>query len=207
MEQLDVARQLTIVQKKEWGEILSGFEGANRYKVLDEQGNEIYAAVETGGSMLLRWLLRALRPFTIEVRTPDGTPLLRVSRPFRFYFHEASIEDASGRPLGTIRREFAVLTRRYAIHDATGQQRLELHGPLLRPWTFLIRAASASGAAPLVPGEGKIAKRWSGLLKEAFTDSDHFGIEFPEGLDGAHKALLLGVVFLIDFAHFENRGR
>ncbi len=206
MEHLDAARQLTVVQKKEWGEILSGFEGANRYEVFDEQRNELYAAVETSGSLLVRWLLRALRPFTIEV-SRDGKPLIRVTRPFRFYFHEASIEDGTGRPLGTVRREFALLNRRYTIHDASGVPRLVLHGPLFRPWTFLIRAVAQDGAPPLVHGEGKIAKRWSGVLKEAFTDSDHFGIEFPAGLERAHKALLLGVVFLIDFVHFENTGR
>jgi hypothetical protein len=206
MDHLEVARQLTLVQKKEWGEILSGFEGANRYKVLDEQGGELYSAVETSGNLLVRWFLRALRPFTIEV-SREGKPLIRVTRPFRFYFHEASVEDASGRPLGTIRRELSLLNRSYTIRDATAAPRLVLHGPLFRPWTFLIRAAPGSSGAPLVHGEGKIAKRWSGLLKEAFTDSDHFGIEFPAGLDAAHKALLLGVVFLIDFVHFENRGR
>jgi uncharacterized protein YxjI len=206
MDHLVAARRLTVVQKKEWGEILSGFEGANRYKILDDQGNELYSAAETGGSLLARWFLRALRPFTIEV-VRDAKPVLRVQRPFRFYFHEASIEDANGRPLGTIRREFALLNRAYTICDATGAPRLVLHGPLFRPWTFLIRNGPQSSAAPLVHGEGKIAKRWSGLLKETFTDSDHFGIEFPDGLDAAHKALLLGVVFLIDFVHFENRGR
>lgn len=44
---------------------------------------------------------------------------------------------------------------------------------------------------------GKISKQWSGLAKEAFTDTDNFGITFPRDLDVRMKATLLGAVFLI----------
>ena len=65
---------------------------------------------------------------------------------------------------------------------------------------------------------GKISKQWSGLAREAFTDSDNFGINFPMDLDVRCKATLLAAVFLIvsflfhffstdflkDFMFFEN---
>lgn len=44
---------------------------------------------------------------------------------------------------------------------------------------------------------GKISKQWSGLAREMFTDSDHFGISFPLDLDVKMKAVCLGAVFLI----------
>lgn len=44
---------------------------------------------------------------------------------------------------------------------------------------------------------GKISKQWSGFLREAFTDSDLFGVSFPMDLDVRMKATLLGAVFLI----------
>jgi hypothetical protein len=72
-----------------------------------------------------------------------------------------------------------------------------LYGPLLHPWTFEIR----KGGMP----QGKICKKWSGLLKEGFTDADNFGVTFPPGWCDAHKSLLLAAVFLIDFVHFEKR--
>ncbi len=53
---------------------------------------------------------------------------------------------------------------------------------------------------------GKITKKWSGLMKEGFTDADNFGVMFPADWDVESKALLLGAVFLIDFVHFENKG-
>jgi len=84
------------------------------------------------------------------------------------------------------------------ILDRNGNEIFELFGPLLHPWTFQIK----KGGLEL----GKITKKWSGLVKESFTDADNFGITFPEGIDLSQKAVLLGAVFLIDFIHFENSG-
>ena len=44
---------------------------------------------------------------------------------------------------------------------------------------------------------GRISKQWSGLLKEVFTDTDNFGIQFPIDLDVRMKAVLMGACFLI----------
>ena len=44
---------------------------------------------------------------------------------------------------------------------------------------------------------GKISKQWTGLLREAFTDADNFGIQFPIDLDVRMKAVMIGACFLI----------
>ncbi len=44
---------------------------------------------------------------------------------------------------------------------------------------------------------GKISKQWTGLLREVFTDSDNFGIQFPMDLDVRMKAVMIGACFLI----------
>ena len=51
---------------------------------------------------------------------------------------------------------------------------------------------------------GKITKQWTGMVKEAFTDADNFGVTFPLDLDAKVKATLLGAVFLMDFMYFEQ---
>ncbi|XP_075860884.1 phospholipid scramblase 1 isoform X2 [Microcebus murinus] len=53
---------------------------------------------------------------------------------------------------------------------------------------------------------GKISKQWSGFVREAFTDADNFGIQFPLDLDVKMKAVMVGACFLIDFMFFENTG-
>ena len=44
---------------------------------------------------------------------------------------------------------------------------------------------------------GRISKQWGGLLREALTDTDDFGLQFPLDLDVWVKAVLLGATFLI----------
>lgn len=198
MEKLSSVDGLVIAQQKEWGEILSGFETRNRYSVSDASGAALYSAGEEGGSTLLRLFLKALRPFTVVVLGDDGHEVMRIQRPFRFYFHTAEVLDADGQLLGTIERRFSLFRRMYSVKDCTGTETFQLFGPILHPWTFNIRSGDAE--------YGKITKKWSGLLKEGFTDADNFGMTFPRDWDVRLKGLFLGAVFLIDFVHFENKG-
>ena len=92
-------------------------------------------------STLLRLFLKALRPFTIAVLNDDGQIVLRVTRPFRFYFHRAEIVDRQGRSLGVIERRFSIARRIYAVSDTSGHEIFQLFGPILHPWTFEIRNA------------------------------------------------------------------
>ncbi|MGH9786557.1 MAG: phospholipid scramblase-related protein [Terriglobia bacterium] len=197
MDQLAVANTLVVSQKKEWGEIATGFEARNRYVVLNELGNELYQAQEQAGSLLARWFLKAFRPFTIVLSSPDGIPALHVERPFRFYFHKLDVRAAAGKLLGTVEREFSWIHRLFLVSDAQGHELCRLQGPLFHPWTFLIRQNDRE--------VGKITKKWSGLLKEGFTDTDNFAAVLPPGMNTEAKSVLLDAVFLIDFVHFENR--
>jgi uncharacterized protein YxjI len=199
MDQLAGVNGLVVVQRKEWGEIFTGFETKNKYVVLDPAGRQLFHAAEEGGSLLLRWFLKALRPFTIVILGDGGRPVLRIRRPFRFYFHQADVVDADGRVLGTIQRRFSLVRRIYGVLDSSGRELFELFGPILHPWTFEIRQDGRQ--------LGKITKKWSGLGTEMFTDADKFGVTFPADWEPALKGVFLGAVFLIDFVHFENRGK
>lgn len=44
---------------------------------------------------------------------------------------------------------------------------------------------------------GKISKQWTGFVREAFTDTDNFGVNFPMDLDVKMKAVMLAACFLI----------
>ena len=87
-------------QKKEWGEILSGFEARNKYVVLDENGREVLAAFEEGGAMLARWLLKSLRAFVMRI---DRN--VRVGVPAGVGDFVLSPEDANKQPIKEQGRE------------------------------------------------------------------------------------------------------
>jgi uncharacterized protein YxjI len=192
---------LRVQQKKEWGEILLGFESRNRYQVVGDDGQPLYFAGEVGsgaGLMLLRLFLKASRPFTMELKSPSGATALRVKRPWRFWLSHADIEDGEGRVLGAIQQRFAFFARVYDVLDSSGQVLAQLRGPFFKPWTFIIEESGQE--------VGRIQKRWSGFGKEMFTDADNFGVTFNNVHNAQLRPLVVGATFLLDFVHFENRG-
>ena len=199
MESIASVDSLVVQQIKENVEIFTSFETANKYRVCSVNGAELFYAAELGGSFLMRQFLNNLRPFEIKVTSPNGSEGVVLKRPFRFYFHELEVQDTGGVHLGTVKRKFSWLRRVFQVLDAQGHERFQLFGPLLKPWTFFIKRGDRE--------VGKITKKWSGALKEAFTDADNFGVTFPADLPVAEKSLLLGAVFLIDFAYFEKSNR
>ena len=60
MEKLKSLNSLLISQKKEWGEILTGFDTKNKYVISDKSGETVYYAAEGGGSLLSRFFLKSL---------------------------------------------------------------------------------------------------------------------------------------------------
>jgi rRNA processing protein Gar1 len=198
---LGTATELMVSQQKEWGEILTGFEAKNKYVIL-ERGEQIFHAAEIGEggmSTITRLFLKSARPFTINIHAAQGGQIsLRVTRPWRWYFHRAEIFDAQGEAIGSIEKVFDWLRRVYVVKDEREQEICKLFGPILKPWTFLVMERDRE--------VGKIAKNWSGLGKEMFTKADNFGVSFPAHFSVKQKCILLGAVFLIDFVHFEQNG-
>ncbi|MCY1046395.1 phospholipid scramblase-related protein [Corallococcus sp. bb12-1] len=192
---------LRVRQVKEWGEILSGFEGRNRYEVVGDDGRPLFFAGEVGGGVglfLLRSILKANRPFTMELKDTHGQTLLRLRRPWRFWLSRMEVEDGAGNHLGAIQQRFRFFTRAYDVLGPREEELAQLSGPFFQPWTFHVQQQGHE--------VGTIAKKWSGFGKEMFTDADNFGVQF-NGLDDVHvRTLVVAATFLIDFVHFENKG-
>lgn len=196
---LENAEALSVRQKKEWGEILTGWETRNRYEISDGSGQALFFAGETGGrlgAVLLRAFLRNRRPFHMEIRNPSGEVVLDLDRPWRWFFATLEVSNR-GRLLGRIEQRFRLFSRHYEVLGADGELLATIEGPFFRPWTFMIRREGTEA--------GSIRKKWSGLGREMFTDADNFRVELAPGLDSLLRQLILGATFLIDFVHFENR--
>ena len=196
---LEAAEGLSIKQSVEMLEAWTGIESANSYVVKDGMNNVVFHAVEESGGVgdfLVRNYLQSARPFTMRVQELHGDTAFVIQRPFRFFFSEIEIQDPVGRRMGSVERQFSVFNSLYTVTGRRPTEKYEIFGPLFRPWTFKIRQRGQDC--------GLISKRWGGLRRETFTDADAFGIEFPPGISHDLKAVFLGAVFLIDFAHFEH---
>ncbi len=191
-----------IRQIREWGEILAGWETKNRYEITDEHGTPLWIAGELRSgiwAILLRNMLDHRRPFTLELRDAAGRLALKLVRRWRWLFSRLDVHDGRVGHLGTIQQRWTWVGRRFDVLDANGQVIAELRGPWFKPWTFNLVAREVN--------VGTIMKKWSGIGRELFTDSDNFGVTFEPAAERipSLKPLVLAATFLIDFMYFETR--
>jgi uncharacterized protein YxjI len=194
------APALVIRQQKEMLEVFTDFETKNRYVVQLPDGQPaLYAAEQGGGAMafLTRSFLKSRRPFTMRLLDAHGQVVFVLERPWTWFFSELHVRDGQGQRLGMIDQRWAFFARRFAVLDANNREVAQLHGPFFRPWTFRVMQGDQE--------VGRITKQWSGLLREAFTDADTFGVQLGPQLDERLRALALAATFLIDFLYFEDR--
>lgn len=191
---------LVVKQKKEMLEVFTNFETKNQYVVLTPEGAEAFYVAEVGsgaGEFLSRAFLKNSRPFTMNVMSPQGAVDLILRRPWTWFFSELNVTDGHGQPIGAIQQRFKFFGRLFEVLDANGQKVCEIQGPFFKPWTFNVSVQAQQ--------VGQISKKWGGLMKEAFTDADTFGVQFGPSMPHNHRALILAATFLIDFLYFEDR--
>jgi uncharacterized protein YxjI len=199
-ETLDRARRVVVRQARDWTELIA-LEARNRYALLTEEGALAGMALEQPGNFLLRWLLKSNRPFEMAVydAADQRVPQLRLRRPWRWWMARLEVLDADGRPLGAIQQRWSWLRRRFDVEGPDGRVLARIAGPFWRPWTFLLEDGAAGREL------GRIEKKWSGMVSEAFTDADTFLVTLPAG-DARLRRLLLAAAILVDFKFFEKDG-
>jgi len=196
--------RLSVRQRKRWLEILTSLDAKNVYVVYDESGSPVFEVKEQGsgiGSIFKRIFMGAYRPFTSHVQDLSGQQhVMVIQRPFRFIFHRIDVHDAQGTKIGAIQRRWTWFRRKYDVEGPDGAVIAHLFGPILRPWTFEVQLPGSAVEM------GVVQKKWSGLLKEAFTEADNFWVEMDRIPDPQLRALLFAATVLIDIVHFERKG-
>jgi uncharacterized protein YxjI len=199
---MKLASHATIVlrQRKELAE-LAGFETRNKFEILDAEGHQLGFAAEQGkglGAAAARMFMGHWRTFEVHVFDIGREVRLIAVHPWRFFFQRLEVQTADGRRLGALQQRFSILSKRFDIEGQHGRLLMTCSSPLWKPWTF-----------PFVRDGREVAcvkKRWSGLLKEAITDADTFGIEFADpALTEDDRQLLLAAGLFIDLQYFEKR--
>lgn len=131
---------LVVARGIEWGNVVLGFEQANRYTVLDETGRTVaLLAEETSGvgSAVARQVLRARRSFVASLLSPDGSQVLaRVCRPLYLVNSTTAIEDGDGNVVGEVVQRWHPLRRKYDLF-VDKVQVAEIDSPLLA-WEFTL---------------------------------------------------------------------
>ena len=105
--------------------------------------------------------------------------------------------------IGCVRQNWSICLPSFSIYDAQDQLVLNIIGPFC---TSSICCNDVVFEIQNIQGDqiGKIAKKWSGTIKEIMTDADNFAVKFPVELEVKTKAMLFATTFLIDFMFFED---
>lgn len=210
LEYLTTVDQLMVKQKVELLEALVGWETNNKFTVKNTQGQKVFLAIEIN-DCCTRNCCGPLRPFEMKVLDNYKHEVIHFERPlacdscwFPCCLQTLNVFSPPGALIGSIEQEWSLLTPQFNIKNGAGDVVLRIEGPMCRfamcgaDVEFKVLSRDSSTQV------GRISKQWSGLLREAFTDADYFGISFPMDLDVRMKAVLLGACFLIDAMFFEK---
>lgn len=210
LEYLTAVDQLLVKQKVEVLEMLIGFESANKYKIMNSMGQKVYYAAEDS-DCCTRNCCGPGRCFDMKILDNNGSEIMHLNRPLRCqccwcccFRQEMEISSPPGTVIGTIHQDMSFCKPYFTVKNAAGEATFKIVGPCIQCRCcadVVFKVLGRDGVTEI----GTIRKQWTGLLKEAFTDADHFGITFPMDLDVTMKATLLGALFLIDFMFFETK--
>ncbi len=190
-------QEIVVRQQVELMEVFTGFETANRYVVSTPEGEQLLYAYEESG-WLSRQFLKTHRPLALHVIDNERQTILSAGRSFFWFLSHLHVRDGVDRPLGSLRRQFAFLKRRFVLEDASGNPIAEVQGKLFRPNTFMIYVDGSEVA--------RVTKQWGGIMREAFSDADTFKVQQGPGLDKDFSLMVLATAFAIDLDFFESGG-
>jgi hypothetical protein len=200
LESLQTEKQLVIRQRRELIELF-GFETRNKYEICNSEGHVIgFCAEQQKGILgtLLRQFLGHWRSFEIHFFDPDRKLRFRALHPFRFFFQRLEISSVEGRRLGALQQRFAILRKKFDVLDEHGRVVMRMRSGFFQFWTFPFFRQNSQVAV--------VRKKWSGILREAFTDTDHFQIEFEKpDLTEVEKILILASGLFVDLQYFERK--
>ncbi|XP_073088334.1 phospholipid scramblase 1 [Manis javanica] len=211
LEYLSQIDQILVHQQIELLEVITGFETNNKYKIKNSLGQMIYFAVEDT-DFCTRNCCGSSRPFTIRILDNLNREVMTLQRPLACdscccpcCLQEIEIHAPPGIPVGYVNQMWHPCLPKFTVKNERREDILKIIGPCLvcsccADVDFEIKSLDEENVV------GKISKQWTGFVREAFTDADNFGIQFPLDLDVKIKAVMLGACFLIDFMYFEKSG-
>eukprot|EP00026_Physarum_polycephalum_P013245 Phypoly_transcript_13625.p1 GENE.Phypoly_transcript_13625~~Phypoly_transcript_13625.p1 ORF type:complete len:309 (-),score=55.49 Phypoly_transcript_13625:9-935(-) len=223
---------LVVKQKvNSFWEYLCNCEEENKYTIFNPMGEskeKILVAKEKSG-YCTRMCLAEKRHFHMAIKTNEDQEALYFERPYRLMerggwccccskcgfqalrVYGGADAKAAEQLLAYVQEDYYMFFPVLSVYDenSTLQFRIKMKGNcqnLCCGWakaTFEIFDANDLECHKHV---GKIKKKWSGSLKEIFTDADNFFIEFPPAATARQRAGLLGALFFIDYLYYEDGG-
>lgn len=172
------------------------FKAANNYDIYDpETGQIVMECREERLGALTKFLRftdwKRMTPFDIEIRTPDGQQLVRVTRGVSFFLSKVSVLDENDTMIGGFRQKFFSVGGAFNVLDQNESPVCTLQGKWTG-WDFRFVRDGVELA--------HVTKKWAGMGKEFFTSADNYVLQISEAVppDSRIRQLILAAVMCID---------
>lgn len=186
-----LARNLFLVK-----EHVGMFKAANNFDIYDPQTNQIIMECREEKLGFFTKMLRftdykRMTPFDIQVRTPDGRQVVRVTRGVSVFLSKVRVLDENDMPIGGFQQKLFSIGGKFDVLDRNDQPVCTLKGKWTS-WDFQF----ISGANELA----RVTKKWAGLSKELFTTADTYMLSISDSVpaDQPVRKLILAAVLCID---------
>ena len=172
------------------------FKAANNFDIHDPQTGGIIMECREDRLGVITKLLRftdykRMTPFDVQVRTPDGRQVVRITRGISVFLSKVSVLDENDQLIGGFKQKFFSVGGAFNVLDANDNPICTLKGKWTG-WDFRFMAGETELA--------HVSKKWAGLGKELFTSADNYVLEISEDVpaDSAARLLILAAVMCID---------
>ena len=172
------------------------FKAANNYDIHDPQTGDILMECREEGLGFLTKFFRftdakRMTPFDIQISTPDGRQLIRITRGVSIFLSTVSVFDENDQIIGGFKQKLSSIGGAFNVLDANDQPVCVLQGEWTG-WDFRFMAGKNELA--------HITKEWGGIGKELFTSADNYALEISDAIPADHVArqLILAAVMCID---------
>ncbi len=172
------------------------FKAANNFDIHDAQTGEIILECREDKLGALTKLLRftdykRMTPFRLEIRKPDGTVLISVTRGVSIFLSKVDVLDESGMHIGGFQQKLFSIGGKFDVLDASDAPVCTLKGKWTG-WNFRFERDGVELA--------QVAKKWASIGKELFTSADNYVLSISESVrrDDPARPLILAAVMCID---------
>lgn len=172
------------------------FKAANNYDIYDpETGHMILECREEGLGIFSRILrftdFKRMTPFDIQIRAPDGQPIVRITRGISVFLSKVNVVDGNGQGIGGFKQKFFSIGGAFTVLDRSEKPVCQLKGKWTG-WDFKFMAGQTELA--------HVTKKWAGIGRELFTSADNYVLEISESVppDDPVRELILAAVMCID---------
>jgi uncharacterized protein YxjI len=172
------------------------FKAANNYDIYDPENGQIILECREEHLGVFTRILRFTdfkrnTPFDIRIATPDGQPVVRVTRGVSLFLSRVKVLDESDHVIGGFKQKLFSIGGAFTVLDANDNPVCELKGKWTG-WNFRFAANDRELA--------HVTKKWAGIGKEMFTSADNYMLEISESVPSgdATRQLILAAVMCID---------